>query len=271
MISEFEDYRQFLKGVLQARTSARKSYSLRAFASSIGISNSHLPGVLSNKKVLSMDQAFKIAMKLELSDLEMQYFCLMVQKDHEQDPELLREIDSRLALLRPKDEEQLLSTDLFRAISEWYHIPILELTFLTQFKLTAASISKKLDITKLEAETALKRLQRLGLLELKNGNYQKTKDRMLFNSSVPNEAFRDYHSQLLRKAEDSLKRQLPNKRVSTSDVIAIDSKYLPQITKLSKAYSESIFRIADKSKIKNSVYALSLHFFNLTPNYRENA
>ena len=87
---------------------------------------------------------------------------------------------------------------------------------------------------------------------------------MLADSRVPNEAFRQFHRQLMEKAIESLATQTPATRVSSSDVIAIDSKYLPKVDRLSRDFSREVMKLAEKSATKDSVYSLVVHFFRLT-------
>jgi uncharacterized protein (TIGR02147 family) len=265
MIFEHNDYRTFLKNALHEKSKEREGYSLRAFAEKLHISNSYLSEVLNSKKAFSVDLAFKVALKLDLTDLETQYFCLLVQIDQEKDPSFREEFQKRLNDLNPKRKSHDLSVDLFKTISEWYHLPILELTYLPGFKGTPEYVAKKLGISKPEAELALKRLLRLELIEKDaKGKWRKAHNYLLSESSVPNSAFKQYHKQFLTKALESIDNQSPQERISATDVIAVDSKYLPEVDRLSQEFSAAVMRISEKSKIKDSVYALSVHFINLT-------
>lgn len=265
MIFEHSDYRTFLRQALAEKSKQQEGYSLRAFAEKLRISNSYLSEVMNGKKALSVDLAFKVALKLNLTDLETQYFCLLVQLTQEEDPVYREEFQKRLNGLNPKRKTHDLSVDLFKIISEWYHLPILEMTYLPGFRATPEYLTRKLGISKSEAELALKRLFRVELLEKdEKANVKKAHNYILTESSVPNSAFKNYHKQILGKAMESIDEQSPKERMSATDVLAIDSKYLPEVDRLSQEFSAAIMRLAEKSKIKDSVYALSVHFFNLT-------
>lgn len=267
MLFECKEYRTFLKSTLAEKSSQRAGYSLRSFAEKLSVSSSFLSEVLNSKKSLSVELAFKIALKLGLTDLETQYFCLLVQLEQEQDPSFREEILNRLTALNPKRKSFDMSLDLFKAISEWYHAAILELTYLAGFKMNALNISKKLGISKNEAEVALERLLRLEMIEKQGANsYRKVHDYVFSASNVPTKAFRDYHTELLKKAVESLQSQAPNERVSASDVFAIDSKFIKDIDRLSLEFSSAVLKLAEKSKVYDSVYALSVHCFKLTEN-----
>jgi uncharacterized protein (TIGR02147 family) len=265
MIFDHKDYRTFLKTTLTERGKTRDGYSLRGFSGKIGVSNSYLSEVLSAKKSLSMELAFKIAVKLDLTEVETQYLCFLVQLEQEKDPSFREEISKRLNALNPKRKTHDLSVDLFKAIADWYHYAILELTYLTGFRLDAASASKKLGISKVEADVALERLERLELLEKdEKGRYQKTQSYVLAQSQIPNGALKQFHRQILEKAIESLQSQTPKERMTATDVLPMDSKYLPEVDRLSRQFSSAVMKLAEKSKVKDSVYALSVHFFKLS-------
>jgi uncharacterized protein (TIGR02147 family) len=257
--------REFLKSTLSEKSKNREGYSLRAFSLKIGFSNSFLSEVLSGKKSLSVEAAFKIAVKLDLTETESQYFCLLVQLDQEKDPMFRAELMKRLEAINPKRKSHDLSVDLFKTISEWYHFAILELSYLPDFKLDAGYISKRLNIQKIEAELAIERLKRLELIEKDDtGRYKKAHNYVLTQSRLPNEAFRIHHQQILEKAMNSLKNQKPDERMSATDIVAFDSKYMGEVERLSIEFSSGVMRLAEKSKTKDRVGALSVHFFNLT-------
>lgn len=269
MVFEHQNYRTFLKSALAHRAKASEGYSLRGFAEKIQVSNSFLSEVLSSKKKLSVELAFKIAVKLDLTQAETQYFCLMVQLEQEKDPVFREEILSRLSALNPRQETRDLSIDVFKVISDWYHLAILELSYLPAFKIEPAYLAKKLKIPKVDAELAIERLMRLELLKKDaRGIYRKADDYLLAESSVPQKAFKNYHRQLLEKLVQALDEQAPDQRISASDVLAFDSKYLSQVNRLSQEFSRAVMKLSDKSKVKNSVYALSVHFFELTERAR---
>jgi uncharacterized protein (TIGR02147 family) len=269
MVFAYQNYREFLKEALAEKAKTREGYSLRAFSQKIGVSNSFLSEVLSEKKALSMEVAFKIAVKLDLTESETQYLCLLVQLEQEKDLEFREVLQKRLTSLNPKRKSHDLTIDLFKVISDWYHFAILELTYLPGFSLDILAVSKKLGISKVEAELAIERLKRLELIEKdERGNYRKSHNYVLAESKIPNNVLKLYHKQILEKAMESILTQSPKERMSATDILPIDSKYLPEVDRLSREFSSAVLRLSEKSKVKDSVYALTVHFFNLTKNER---
>jgi len=273
MVFEHKNYRSFLKTALAEKARSREGYSLRAFSQTVGVSNSFLSEVLNGKKSLSMELAFKVAVKLDLTDAETQYFCLQVQLEQEKDPDFREELVSRLSNLNPGNKPHDLSVDLFRVIADWHHFAILELTYLPggMARLEPGTVASKLGISKVEAELAIERLERLELIEkTSDGAWRKTYSRIVTDSHVPNAALKNYHKQVLQKAIESVDSQMPLKeRMCATDILPIDSKYLPEVDRLSQEFSAAVMRLSEKSLVKDSVYALAVHFFNLTPKERK--
>jgi uncharacterized protein (TIGR02147 family) len=265
VIFEHDCYRSFLRTELADKAKARPGYSLRAFSERIGVSNSFLSQVLSAKKSLSMEQAFKIAVNLELTDAETQYLCLLVQLAQERDPEFREVLSRRLEALNPGRKTHDLSVDHFKTIADWHHYAILELTYLTGFTLTAASAARKLGIAKAEAELAIDRLLRLELLERgPQGRLRKSRNYIAAESQVPNGALRKFHRGILEKAIASLEEQVPGRRQSATDILSIDSRFLPEVDRLSREFSAAVIELTERSKVKDATYALAVHFIDLT-------
>jgi len=108
-------------------------------------------------------------------------------------------------------------------------------------------------------------LERLELLEKDaKGRYQKTHSYVLAQSHIPNGALKQYHRQVLEKAIESLQTQTPKERMSATDILPLDSKYLGEVDRLSQQFSSAVMKLSEKSVVKDSVYALSVHFFKLS-------
>ncbi|KYG66676.1 hypothetical protein AZI86_06420 [Bdellovibrio bacteriovorus] len=264
MIFQHTEYRVFLKDVLELRAKENPHHSLRSFAAKLNISTSFLSEVLNSKKSLSVELAFKIAVKLGLTDLETQYLCLLVQMENEQDPEFRAECLKRLNALNPHRVHYDLSVDIFKTISEWHHIAILEMTHLPNFSMDAGFIADKLGISKVEAELSMKRLLRLKLAENTDQGWKKAHTYILSESKIPHSALQQFHRQYLEKASQCFAAYDTKERVNSTDVLAMDSKFIPEADRLAREFSLAVMRLAEKSKTKDRVYALSLHMYPVT-------
>ncbi len=78
MIFNYQDYRQYLKSVLQNRQLKNKRYSLRAFARSLDISPGALSKILNSINNLSEQKALQFAQQLKFNESETDYFLRLV-------------------------------------------------------------------------------------------------------------------------------------------------------------------------------------------------
>jgi len=197
VIFEHQNYRSYLKAVFADRAARRPAYSVRAFAKQLGLAQSFLAEILRNKKNLSPEGALRISSSLGLNREETDYFSSLVQLETTKDEDARASILDRIRGLRPQGGITDLSIDTFKVIADWYHIPILELTYLKGFEFTPANVAKRLGISVTEAEVGIERLLRVELLESVKGKYRKTKDYVLFQSAIPNKAVTRFHQHFL--------------------------------------------------------------------------
>ncbi|MGE3974294.1 MAG: TIGR02147 family protein [Bdellovibrionales bacterium] len=268
MVLEHKDYRTFLKSELASRITKNPSYSLRAFASHLGISPAMLSLVLSGKKNLTSDTALRISTKLNFSSQEAEYLNLLVQIGSIKNMDLKEKLITRANELNPRNKRTDLSMEYFRVIADWYHFPIIALTELKGFNFKPINIAKRLGISKFEAEAALERLIKLEFLEIDPENpkrYRQVKANLLFQSEQPNEALQRYNRQILEKAMESIGED-PKERLIGSEIVAISKSHLKEANKVMEEFFSKILMLAQKGEKKSDVYCATVQFFNLTKN-----
>jgi uncharacterized protein (TIGR02147 family) len=258
-------YRDILKIELADRLSNNPAYSLRALARHMGVSPSLLSDVLKGKKGISSGRAFEVGQALRFDGMKLDYFVTLVQIEETKSPQRKAELLEKLNSLDPKRRVQDISLDVFKVIYDWYHLAILELTTTTGFKLTASTAAKKLNITELEADTAIQRLLRLELLKPDaTGKLTKADTHILTTSKVPNTALRNYHAQMLKKATDALTNQTPQEKLIGSETFAFDQKHLKEANVIIEECFTKLVNLALTKKAKKHVYHFGIQLFRLT-------
>lgn len=267
MILGHNNYRVYLKSVLAGRQRSNPAYSMRAFAQQMGLGQSAVSQVLAGKKNISLETANRIAAKLGLNESEAEYLRILIQIETTKDLDLKKSLLARAQALNPQREARELSVDLFCTIADWYHLVIKNMTGLKNFTFTAESIAKRLNISKLEAETAIERLLRLEMIEAhptRAGKYQKVKNYTVTRSAVPNEALRRFHKQMMQKAMESLETQTPKEKFVGSETFAISNEQLPKAFAYADEFLKKMASLADESSSPTNVYHVGTQFFNLT-------
>lgn len=183
--------RTFLREKYLERKSRNSSYSTRAFARDLGMSVAYLSLVLSGKRKLSLKQAMKIVASLNMDSNAGDRF-----------------IEAVMESKRPERKSKIsvvdLEVDRFRIISQWYHLPILDLVSTRGFRPDMGWIGRRLNISPIEARDAVERLERLGLLEIKSGEWRKTEAMIFFPTQKTDASVRAFHKQMIEKAAGEL-------------------------------------------------------------------
>lgn len=232
-----------LRAELSKRVARNPRYSMRAFGKASGISHTVLSLVLSGKRPLSRKAALKLSRFLEL------------------DPEKSRELSEASASFNPiASEYTQVDQDLFDLISDWYHMAILSLTEIKNFRYEAKWIASRLGLSELQVKLAMERLERLGLI-LKG---KPTHKQFSVKNQRSTDATRRYHAQLLEKARFSIEENNFNQRVFTSTVLTMSAGQIPKAREQIQALQRQLVLELERKGKKEEVYHLSVQLYPLT-------
>ena len=227
-----------------ARRKRNPRFSLRSYAKFLGIGVASLSEVLAGKRQLSPKNIKKISEKLHLRPLE---------------TELL--VNAKLE--KYSDQEVLfLEQEKFTIIADWYHFAIIELASIKRHKATPHWISQELGIDRYEAKLALERLQKLKLIEIKNGKIIRQTGFLSSGTDIPSAAIRNRHHQILDRAHDSLDYDSIDKRFFHEITIAIDPNNIEEMKTTLKKFMRKNANKLEKGN-PNKVYSFALSLFPL--------
>lgn len=256
------DYVQILKDHLIERCRRNKGYSLRAFARDLEISPQRLSHILNGRHGLSSKSAMIIAKNLGLNESETTLFCTLVEQKHARSKLVKEEASKKLNEMKSFYKD--LSIDHFKIIADWYHFAIMELSLTEEFKSNSKWIAKTLGITEVEVKIATERLLRLELIEVsKQGNISITGNFFADPKGAPSEALRQFHKQLMQKAQDAVSIQSVEKRDYSSTIIAINESDIPNAKIELRKFREKFDKQFSISPKKTHVYCLGIQFFSL--------
>jgi uncharacterized protein (TIGR02147 family) len=267
MLFDHSNYRDFLREVLTERIQQNRQYSLRGFARNIGIQPSLLSEVLGGRRKLSVESANLVAQELGLTGQEQDYFELLVELDRAKNPARRESTLRKIQQINPnKKNIHDLSVDHFVVISEWYHFAILRLTEVEGFQWSIKNVARALGIHEVEVSLALERLERLQLIETVKGKKPvKTGDNYLVHSSVPNEAIRKYHQQMLQKTTEALSSQGPKERFSGTEDLLLAEDQMKEASEIFEECFTKILALSKKpSQKQKQVYHVGIHAIQLS-------
>ena len=238
------DCRELLAQEFLRRRNKNQSYSLRGFARDLQLSPAALSEVLNRKRELSKKNLLKICDRLGLSP------------------------NQRVALLSEKSDSAdisdasflLLKEDTFQLMSSWYYMAILSLAETYEASADARAIAARLGIQEFEAKEALAALLRLKFIEINSGYLKRTVQQVTTSSDVPSSAIRRYHSENLKRADESLQRDAVELRDFSSINMAMDPALLPEAKDMIKKFRRRLSRFLESGK-KKEVYTIAIQLF----------
>lgn len=238
----------YLSDMLQRDFNSRKSknysYSLRSHALFLGVSPAQLSQLISGKRTLTMKMARKLSEKLELAPLEKEKLYL-----------------STLEVEQPETDTKVqLADDEFSLIADWYHFAVLSLIEIKHTKMNALWISKRLGISHGTAQEALNRLERLKIIEIKNGKITQIRKNLKTTTDIPSAAIRKYHRQNLDLASEKLAKVPPEEREFTAITMPINPEKLPEAKKALTEFKRKLCDLLQEGD-QSEVYTFTAQLF----------
>lgn len=251
------DYRQIL---LQERHS--RKLSQKSFAALTGLSTPYLCQIFSKDRSLSEHRAAGVAQRLGMNPLNTRYFLTLVRYENAKTNALRETIKKELSEWNTEASHSVtLKADIFSAVSRWHHGAIIELTRFKDFRDDPQWIASRLNISIVEAELALERLIRIGLLKRTAGELAPTNEGVFFGD-IPSQAVRNHHRQVLERAIQAIEGQDFNERELRGKTMAIAKEQLPELRQLIDRFLQSVTQRSQPSTC-DAVYQLSLQLFRL--------
>lgn len=222
------------------------SYSLRAFSNRLGIQVSALSEILNGKRVISKKMGKRILLGLGLCPIESEKILT----------------GSRV------DEESNLSLDYFKAVSDWYYFAILSLAEISDFKADPEWISKRLNISKREAKSALNRLIKLEMLIEEDGVFKASGIQYKTPTDIANISLKNHTIQTLELATNSVVNDPVEKRDFSTVTMAIDPSNIDEAKRMIKSFRKRLSKKLESGN-KKEVYKLAIQLFPLSRGFEE--
>ena len=260
------DYRHILHKELTDRCESNPRYSLRAFARDLKLSPSRLSEVLNRKQGLSRQAAESITKTLGYGLEEAEYFCDLVSLKHARS--VKEREDAKLRVFKvdfekQRDELYSLQLDSFKVISDWYHLGILELMKVKNFKHDTKWISRRLGVQIIQIELAIERLCRVGLMKIEDGKFVAVQSNGWVPGGIPSSSIRKFHRQVLEKALVAMETQAVEERFFSTRLMTLNRSDLPEafdtITEFQKKFCVDL----ESESNKELLYCISMQLFKI--------
>jgi uncharacterized protein (TIGR02147 family) len=255
---------------LKRKQKAHPSYSLRALARDLKVSSSYLSAVLKGKKLVPMHRLGEIAKRLEMDEIRMaqlQRAIVLTSVPPEQLQLLNRDLDGHRNPLENLEQSQPMSKADLKLWSQWYYLPILDLTTCEDFVSDLKWISRRLKVPIGDVSEAIHFLLEKGYLIEEKGQWKKTDLHLRYPCTTPNETIRNFHKEYLLKAIQVMKEQTSpeefSRRVISGMIIASDPKKIAQARQVLETALLEASRILCEGEC-TELYQLGVQLYPLT-------
>jgi uncharacterized protein (TIGR02147 family) len=249
------------------RVTRNPRYSLRALARDLQVSHTYLSLVMHGHKPLSASRALQIGQVLGWDQRKVHALLEATERDAEAKRRGGGE-DGGRGGARPRASRGRLRLELdrFRVMSDWYHLAILDLTTVKGFRADEAWVAKVLGLRRAEVEGAVRRLRRLGLLEVTDAGWRKTHTHLSVPARKPSAAIRKYHAQMIERIRLQLEESRPGDfetRDVTGSLMAIDARRIPEAKRRIARFRRRLIAYLTEGEA-NELYQLNVQLFRLT-------
>lgn len=247
-----KDFRFFLQSEFTNRCRKNPRYSLRAFSQLLKMDPSSVSQILSGKRQASVKVINHICMVLGSAPQDRDSF---IRKSKEKVKK------SKFSIPAQDESYELLAEDAFAIISDWYHFAILELINVDGFISKPYWCARALGISTSEAQIAIERMLRFGILHLENeriirGNKQFTN----FLPGMTSSAHKNLQKQILQMAINAIDNSSADEKDITAMTMAIDTKKIPEARKLIAKFRRDLSAFMEDGE-QTRVYQLGIQLY----------
>ena len=259
-------FQRYLSNAFEKRCLKNPSYSLRAFARDLGVPPTNLSNALNGTRGFSEKTLDQMSKKLSLNSEEAQLLKALSQREFSKSKKIKSEAIEKIksALLY----QLKLADEKLSLISDWYHLAIMALTETKDFHSDHAWIAERLGLHIKIVDQAMERLLAVGALKKENGHYISIGNFFIDPKGIPSRSVRDFHHQILQKADEALEMQDLENRDFSSVLFNLDKSKMTQAkNKLKKFREEFIqeFSADETTSAKNQeVYSMAFQLFQIT-------
>lgn len=273
-MKDFEKSSALLKSYVQRRKKSFPGFSMRKMAHDMNVSSAFLTQVFSGKKSFPASRFGEVARHLALDSYEKQMLRTTLARE-QTNPGLLQEFETSDVAKDVTNPNSFSDYALEIArnsvlLKDWYYPALLDLTTCKDFKSEPIWIAKRLGLSRMQVEVAVRELIHFGYLQVDNGELSKSSNRLRVSNPFGVEEIRSFHRKTLDKAKITLSETPPNS----------DATKTREISSLTVAVNPAHFEAARKIVLDaiheaakllaagdcTEVYSFSVQLFPLTTN-----
>ncbi|MCP4914967.1 MAG: TIGR02147 family protein [Oligoflexia bacterium] len=269
-ITEYLDYRKYLKDFYLQKKEANPDYSYRLFMKKGGLSSpSHLKMIMDGERNLTSNTIPKYIKALGLTNkTEIEFFENLVHYSQAKNQETKLDYFNRLLEQKRKKGLSPLELEQYDFLSTWYHVVVYVLIDLPGFKndLDWLALKLKKKVSKRHIQNALENLKKLSLIEDDpiKGLRQTQGALSTPDADMKSQAIYEYHKSMITLANHSLDEDLVSEREFNGVTFPIDKDKLPLLKEKIREFRKEINELTSNMESAKDVYQLNIQLFPLT-------
>lgn len=249
VVTDFSDYRAYLRAMIAWLKAHRRGFSYRSFSLKAGFSSpSFLKLVADGQRNLSAESVERVATGLGLDRREAEAFAVLVELGQAPTDSLKNRAYTKLARLVQRDPVKRLEAAQFEAYSHWYTMVLREMAALPDFDDAADALARRLRYKTRpeEVQRGLDNLVALGLLVRgPDGRLAQADRNLTTGPEVRSLAVRNFHRQMLNRVIEALDRVPLSERNVSGVTVPLSRRQYARVVELLQTLRREVLAIAE--------------------------
>lgn len=262
-------YRRFLADFYAYHKDHTKGFSYRSFSADVGVSLvNFLPWLIDGSRNLADKTIPGVIKACHLSEEEGAYFTLLVHFEQAKTQDTRNELFKEITTIRSEKKVNHIAEEQYKYFSHWSIVAIRELLNIFRFHPKSKGGYQKLGamlrprVNKTEARRAVKTLLSLGFAELDEEGYVVlTMKQVTTGDEAPGFFIREYHKQLLKRAEEAMDLFPADKRDLSSIAMSVSEAGQNEIKKAIQKFRREVEEIVKSDSDPDRLVQLSTQLY----------
>ncbi len=266
-IFNYTDYRLFIKDVYLDKKDRKKSFSFRVFSDQVGFSSkSFIQDVISGKRNLSKDSAFKLIEYFEFDVKRSAYFQDLIEFDQAKNVDQKEFFLSRIVASNRSKTFQKILKEQYEFYSIWYNNTIRELITIPKYGKNLKLLGKMLEPQQSEAKVkkSVQLMLDLGLLKKTNEGYCVSSATITTGDEVASTLVSMFHSENFKLAERSMSETAPRDRDLSCVVIRLSKDGYQNVKDEVQEFRKRILQMESPLGETDKVFHFNMQLFPTT-------
>lgn len=241
-MTESPYYLELLNSEFERRKSSRQHYSLRQYATDLGIQAPTLSNVLRGLRPFPWRKAKHVAQKLQMPENDFQRFITSIHKD-------VSLVDLNAAAIVPSKTLNLFAYS--RIIENWEYFAILNYFTVQEFDQDPKVMALRFSLSEERISDAIKLLMECGLLKSENGRISRTTAFVNTSEDVRSETLQNAHRQEMQFIQEKIKNLDPLLRDISSITFSGSSQKIKQAKRLIRNFRQKLSHLMEGERQDN--------------------